>query len=83
MVYGKVQVTYNGYLAQNPTLREEDKKVILDLLLQAREEGMDGGSTEEKNKIFDIWKGRINNYLSKNGYGKKKPTTNPSTPPAK
>lgn len=82
MVYGKVQVTYKGYLAQNPTLKEEEKAFVLDQLIKAREEGMDGGSTEEKNKIFDKYKGRINNYLSKLGYGKKK-TTQPSTQPAK
>lgn len=82
MVYGKVQVTYNAYLSQNPTLKEEEKAFILEQLINAREEGMDGASTEEKNKIFDQYKGRINNYLSKLGYGKKK-ATQPSTQPAK
>jgi Spy/CpxP family protein refolding chaperone len=85
MVYGKVQVTYNGYLAQQPNLTEEEKAYLLDQLKQAREEGMDGASTEEKNKIFDKYKGRINNWLVKRGYhlSGKKPATKPSTQPAK
>ncbi len=85
MVYGKLQVTYNAYLAQQPTLKDEEKAYLLEQLTIAREEGMDGASTEEKNKIFDKYKGRINNYLSKRGYtlGGKKPATKPSTQPAK
>lgn len=85
MVYGKVQVTYNGYLAQQPNLTEKEKAYILDQLKQAREEGMDGASTEEKNKIFDKYKGRINNWLVKRGYqlGGKKPATKPATQPAR
>jgi hypothetical protein len=29
---------------------------------------MDGGSAEEKTAVFEKYKGRINNYLSKQGY---------------
>ena len=70
--------------AQESALKDEEKAFLLEQLLIAREEGMDGASTEEKNKIFDKYKGRINNYLSKRGYtlGGKKPTTKPSTQPS-
>lgn len=81
MTYGKVQVTYNAYLAQQPTLTEEHKAYLLEQLKLAREEAIDGGSAEEKSAIFDRYKGRINNWLVKNGYelgGKKKPSTQPA-----
>lgn len=73
LVYGKVQVTYNAYLQQNPGLTDAHKARILEWLKEAREEAMDGGSSEEKSAIFNKYKGRINNYLSKEGFGKKKP----------
>jgi Spy/CpxP family protein refolding chaperone len=67
MTYGKVQFTYAGYLAAYSDLTEENKQKILELLKQAREEAMDGGSAEEKTAIFQRYKGKINNYLSKQG----------------
>ncbi len=68
LTYNKLQVTYNGYLQQLPSLKEEQKKKIYDWLLEAREEGIDGVSSHEKDEIFGRYKGRINNYLSKEGY---------------
>ena len=67
MTYGKVQFTLAGYLAQYPGLTDTNKMEILDLLKQAREEAMDGGSAAEKTAIFQRYKGRINNYLSRQG----------------
>jgi hypothetical protein len=67
LVYGKVQVTYNAYCDMLPKLTEEQKGKILDMLKQAREEGMDGGSSEEKSTIFRKYKGRINIYLNSQG----------------
>jgi len=67
MTYGKVQFTYTGYLTQYPDLSDANKKEILELLKQAREEAMDGGSAAEKTAIFQRYKGKINNYLSKQG----------------
>jgi Spy/CpxP family protein refolding chaperone len=67
MTYGKVQFTYAGYLAAYPDLTEENKQKIFELLKQAREEAMDGGSSDEKTAIFQRYKGKINNYLSKQG----------------
>lgn len=67
MTYGKVQFTFNGYVSQYPNLSDENKVEILRLLKQAREEAMDGGSSEEKTAVFQRYKGKINNYLSKQG----------------
>lgn len=67
MTYGKVQFTYTGYLNQYPDLSDADKQKILELLKQAREEAMDGGSAAEKTAIFQRYKGKINNYLSRQG----------------
>ena len=67
MTYGKVQFTYTGYLDQYPGLSETNKQEILAMLKEAREEAMDGGSAQEKTAVFQRYKGKINNYLSKQG----------------
>lgn len=67
MTYGKVQFTFAGYVAQYPNLSEENKAEILRLLKEAREDAMDGGSAAEKTAVFQRYKGKINNYLSKQG----------------
>lgn len=74
MTYGKVQFTYNGYMSQYPNLTEEQKAKILEMLKEAREDAMDGGSSDEKTAIFQRYKGRINNYLSKQGLHPEKKT---------
>jgi len=77
MTYGKVQFTFAGYVAQYPNLSETNKTEILRLLKEAREEAMDGGSAAEKTAVFQRFKGKINNYLSKQGLHpeKSKPVT--------
>jgi hypothetical protein len=87
MTYGKVQFTFKGYVTQYPDLSEENKNEILRLLKEAREAAMDGGSANEKTAIFQRYKGKINNYLSKQGIhpekrkiGVAEPT---NSPPAK
>ncbi len=72
MTYGKVQFTFAGYMAQYPDLSEANKNEVLNLLKQAREEAMDGGSAAEKTAVFQRYKGIINNYLSKQGIQKPK-----------
>jgi hypothetical protein len=71
MTYNKVKVTFGSYCKNLPNLTEAQKQKMLNLLKQAREEAMDAGSSDEKNKIFRQFKGRINNYLSKEGYNAK------------
>lgn len=85
MTVGKVQFTYTGYVQQIPSLTEEQKAKVLGLLKEAREEAMDAGSMDEKSDIFNRYKGRINNWLSKQGVdqGKgKKPKTEKKQPAA-
>ena len=79
MTYGKVQFTYTGYVTQYPNLTAEQKEKIMDLLKEAREDAMDGGSSEEKTAIFQRYKGKINNYLSKQGIHPEKKKGAPET----
>lgn len=67
MTYGKVQFTFNGYVSQYPNLTDAHRQKILELLKQAREEAMDGGSAAEKTAVFKKYKGKINNYLAQEG----------------
>lgn len=68
MTYHKLQVTYNGYVEMLPKLTAKQKEVILVTLTQARDRAVYAGSAEEKTAIFDRFKGRVNNYLSGQGY---------------
>lgn len=81
LTYGKVQFTFNGYLAAYPNLADEHKQKILEFLKIAREEAMDGGSADEKTAVFQKCKGKINNYLSKQGLHpeKKNKVSSPET----
>ncbi len=67
MTYRKVQFTFNGYCSQYPGLSEANQQAILKMLKDAREEAMDAGSAKDKPSVFQRYKGRINNYLSKQG----------------
>lgn len=79
MTYGKVQFTFAGYMSAYPNLAEDHKQKIMELLKQAREEAMDGGSAEEKTAVFQKCKGKINNYLSKQGVHPEKKTKSSET----
>jgi hypothetical protein len=68
MTYGVLPVTYRAYLAQTPELTEAQKQQIMAYLVEARELAMDGGTSEEKHAVFRQYKGKINNYLSAQGY---------------
>ena len=72
MVYNKVQVTFKAYNEIYGPLTAEQQAKVLDMLKQAREEAMDGGSSNEKDSIFKKYKGKINNYLSAQGIDMKK-----------
>jgi hypothetical protein len=79
MTYGKVQFTFKGYMVEYPNLPEAQQQKILELLKEARELAMDGGSADEKTAIFNRYKGKINNYLNKEGFepeSKKRKATN-------
>ena len=72
MVYGKVQVTYNAYCEIIPSLTDAQKAKILEWLNAAREEAMDCGRSKEKDAVFKKFKGRIANYLAKEGVDEQK-----------
>jgi hypothetical protein len=68
MTYGVLPITYAGYQDMLPNLTKEQKEFIYKNLVEAREQAMDGGSSKEKHGWFGKYKGRINNYLSTQGY---------------
>lgn len=72
MTYGVCLVTYNQYLKMLPDLTDQQKAEIMKFLVEARENAMDAGSSNEKHKWFRKYKGKINNYLSSAGYDLKK-----------
>jgi uncharacterized protein YeeX (DUF496 family) len=72
MTYNLVNVTYDAYVDMIPSLKEDERKQIKDWLIEARELAMDAGSSDGKHAVFGKYKGRINNYLSKQGYDSQK-----------
>jgi hypothetical protein len=68
MTYNVLQVTYTAYVDMIPALTGEQKNQIMTWLVEAREHAMDGESSEKKHWWFNKYKGRINNYLSAQGY---------------
>lgn len=72
MTYRIYPITYNAYQDEIPNLTEEQKSKIKGWLLEARENAIDAESAEKKHAWFGKFKGRINNYLSAQGYDMKK-----------
>ncbi|MES2648180.1 MAG: DUF3826 domain-containing protein [Bacteroidota bacterium] len=72
MTYGVLPITYKGYQDMIPTLTDPQKAQILAWLTEAREHAMDAGSSEKKHAWFGKYKGKINNYLSAQGYDSQK-----------
>lgn len=72
MTYKILEVTYAAYLDELPQLTEVQKKQIMAWLVEAREIAIDAESSNKKHDVFGKYKGRINNYLSKEGYDMKK-----------
>jgi hypothetical protein len=50
------------------TLSDEQKAKIHEWLVEARELAIGEGSSESKHAVFGKFKGRINNFLSQQGY---------------
>lgn len=74
MTYRIFPITYAAYQDMLPNLTAEQKEKIYGWLKEARELAMDQGSSDDKHKVFGKYKGRINNYLSAEGYDLKKET---------
>ena len=68
ITFGVVKVTYDATVEMIPSLREEEKAQILAWLKEGREFALDAESSEKKHEAFGKFKGRINNYLSNQGY---------------
>ncbi len=68
MTYNVLTVTYDAYVDMIPSLKKEQKEQIMAWLVEAREHAMDAESSEKKHWWFGKYKGRINNYLSAQGY---------------
>jgi hypothetical protein len=71
MTYGVLPLTFRVYQQMLPQLTSEQKTKILALLKEAREQAMDAGTSKEKHAWFGKYKGKINNYLSAEGYNMK------------
>ena len=72
MTYNVLPITYKGYEEMIPNLTEKQKAQIFAWLTEAREHAIDAGTSEKKHWWFGKYKGRINNYLSAQGYDLKK-----------
>jgi Protein of unknown function (DUF3826) len=68
MTYNVLNVTYTAFTDMIPNLTKEQKDQIMAWLVEAREHAMDAESSEKKHAWFGKYKGRINNYLSAQGY---------------
>ncbi len=68
LTYNVCPNTYAAFQDMIQDLKPEEKEQIHIWLLEAREHAIDGGSSKEKHGWFGKYKGRINNYLSKQGY---------------
>lgn len=68
MTYNVLNVTYVAFLDMIPALTAVQKDQIMAWLIEAREHAMDAESSEKKHWWFGKYKGRINNYLSAQGY---------------
>ncbi|RNL89326.1 DUF3826 domain-containing protein [Sinomicrobium pectinilyticum] len=72
MTYGVLPKTYRAFQEMLPDLTQAQKDTILAYLTEAREHAMNAGSSKEKHGWFGEYKGKINNYLSAQGYNLKK-----------
>jgi hypothetical protein len=78
--YGVLPLTYRVYQKMLPQLTPGQKDKILGFLTEARELAMDAGSAKEKHAWFGKYKGKINNYLSAEGFNMKEAEKNLLTP---
>lgn len=77
----KNEMTANGLINEYarfqellPNLKEEHEKMVYQFLLEARENALNVLTNRERNQWFIKYRGRANNYLSKQGYNLRKAT---------
>lgn len=68
LTYNVLHVTERAYHDMIERLTPEQKAMIHDHLVEARELAISEGSSEAKHAVFGKFKGRINNELSRQGY---------------
>ncbi|MFV0291510.1 MAG: DUF3826 domain-containing protein [Mangrovibacterium sp.] len=68
MTYGVAPKTFEAFQQMIPELTDDQKAFIQNSLNEAREIAMTKGSSEEKHSVFGQYKGKINNFLSEQGY---------------
>ncbi len=68
LTFNVLNVTERAYHDMIPTLTDEQKTRIRDWLVEARDVAISEGSAEAKHAVFGKYKGRINNFLSQQGY---------------
>lgn len=68
LTYNVLHVTERAYHDMIERLTPEQKAMIHDHLVEARELAISEGSSEAKHAMFGKFKGRINNELSRQGY---------------
>ena len=64
LCYKRPTIMYEGFTQQNPWLTAEQKAGVKKICDDARELAMDGGSSKEKHRIMDKYKGRLTNYIA-------------------
>jgi len=72
MTYNVANITFKGYQDMLPSLNDTQRTKIWSWLVEAREIAMDAETSEKKHWWFGKYKGRINNYLSSEGFDMKK-----------
>ena len=72
MTYNVANITFKGYQDMLPALNDSQRTKIWNWLTEAREIAMDAETSEKKHWWFGKYKGRINNYLSSEGFDMKK-----------
>jgi hypothetical protein len=72
LTYGVMPNTLKVYREMLPALSDSQVAHVRELLTAGREEALTAGSSEAKHATFGRAKGRVNNYLSGQGYDLKK-----------
>ncbi len=68
MTYGRAPRDYKAFCDMIPSLTDDQKRYIYTAIYEAREHAMDAESSDKKHAWFGKYRGRINNYLSAQGY---------------
>lgn len=68
LTYNVLHVTERAYHDMIERLTDEQKAMIHDRLVEARDLAIGEGSSDAKHGVFGKFKGRINNELSRQGY---------------